>query len=48
MRPAGVLIPAGVGETLIAGFGQIEAQVIKPGMVAKSLAFPNRSPSYLW
>jgi multidrug resistance efflux pump len=35
MRPAGVLIPAGVGETLIAGFGQIEAQVIKPGMVGE-------------
>jgi multidrug resistance efflux pump len=36
MRPAGVLIPAGVGETLIAGFGQIEAQVIKPGMIAEA------------
>jgi multidrug resistance efflux pump len=35
MRPAGVLIPAGVGGTLIAGFGQIEAQVIQPGMVAE-------------
>jgi multidrug resistance efflux pump len=35
MRPAGVLIPAGVGETLIAGFGQIEAQVIKAGMIAE-------------
>jgi len=35
MRPAGVLIPAGVGTILIAGFGQIEAQVIKPGMVAE-------------
>ena len=35
MRPAGVLIPAGVGETLIAGFGQIEAQVIKPGMIGE-------------
>src|SRR5215831_3307697 len=35
MRPAGVHIPAGVGETLIAGFGQIEAQVIKPGMIAE-------------
>src|SRR5215475_9349040 len=36
IRPAGVLIPAGVGETLIAGFGQIEAQVIKPGMIAEA------------
>src|SRR5262245_8660412 len=35
MRPAGVLIPAGVGTILIAGFGQIEAQVIRPGMVAE-------------
>src|SRR5262249_18439542 len=36
MRPAGVLIPAGVGETLIAGFGQIESQVIKTGMIAEA------------
>jgi multidrug resistance efflux pump len=35
MRPAGVLIPEGVGSVLIAGFGQIEAQVIKPGMIAE-------------
>jgi multidrug resistance efflux pump len=35
MRPAGLLIPGGVGERLIAGFGQIEAQVIKPGMIAE-------------
>ena len=35
IRPAGVLVPAGVGEALIAGFGQIEAQVIKPGMIAE-------------
>jgi multidrug resistance efflux pump len=35
MRPAGLLIPSGVGERLIAGFGQIEAQVIKPGMIAE-------------
>jgi len=33
MRPAGVLIPADVGSVLIAGFGQIEAQVLMPGMV---------------
>jgi multidrug resistance efflux pump len=36
MRPAGLLIPSGVGERLIAGFGQIEAQVIKPGMIAEA------------
>jgi multidrug resistance efflux pump len=36
MRPAGVLIPEGVGGRLIAGFGQIEAQVIKPGMIAEA------------
>jgi multidrug resistance efflux pump len=35
IRPAGVLVPAGVGEGLIAGFGQIEAQVIKRGMIAE-------------
>lgn len=35
MRPAGLLIPSGVGEQLMAGFGQIEAQVIKPGMIAE-------------
>ncbi|MEP6836564.1 MAG: biotin/lipoyl-binding protein, partial [Bradyrhizobium sp.] len=34
MRPAGVLIPADAGRrSLQAGFGQIEAQVMKPGMV---------------
>jgi multidrug resistance efflux pump len=36
MRPAGVLIPAGIGRRLVAGFGQIEAQVIKPGMTAEA------------
>jgi multidrug resistance efflux pump len=37
MRPAGVLIPAGAGQRgLQAGFGQIEAQVLKPGMVAEA------------
>jgi multidrug resistance efflux pump len=35
IRPAGVLIPSGVGGRLIAGFGQIEAQVLKPGMIAE-------------
>ena len=36
IRPAGVLIPAGAGRTtIIAGFGQIEAQVMKVGMVGE-------------
>jgi multidrug resistance efflux pump len=37
MRPAGVLIPEGAGRKAItAGFGQIEAQVMKIGMVAEA------------
>lgn len=37
MRPAGVLIPEGAGRRVLqAGFGQIEAQVIKVGMVAEA------------
>jgi len=37
IRPAGVLIPEGAGRsTLLAGFGQIEAQVMKVGMVAEA------------
>jgi multidrug resistance efflux pump len=37
MRPAGILIPSEAGRrALIAGFGQIEAQVIKPGMAAEA------------
>jgi multidrug resistance efflux pump len=37
MRPAGVLIPEGAGrKTLQAGFGQIEAQVMKDGMLAEA------------
>ena len=36
MRPAGVLIPEGAGRgRLQAGFGQVEAQVIKVGMAAE-------------
>ena len=35
MRPAGVLIPDDTGRTLLAGFGQIEAQVMKVGMTAE-------------
>jgi multidrug resistance efflux pump len=37
MRPAGVLIPEGAGQAALqAGFGQIEAQVMKEGMVAEA------------
>ncbi|UWU14641.1 biotin/lipoyl-binding protein [Rhizobium sullae] len=37
LRPAGILVPAEAGRgTLIAGFGQIEAQVIKRGMIAEA------------
>jgi multidrug resistance efflux pump len=37
MRPAGVLIPEGAGQRAVqAGFGQIEAQVLKPGMIAEA------------
>lgn len=36
-RPAGVLIPAGEGrDALFAGFNQIEAQVLRPGMIAEA------------
>jgi len=37
MRPAGILIPDGAGsQALQAGFGQIEGQVMKEGMVAEA------------
>lgn len=37
MRPAGILIPADTGQSILqAGFGQIEAQVLKPGMIAEA------------
>lgn len=37
MRPAGTLIPEGAGRKVLqAGFGQIEAQVMKEGMVAEA------------
>jgi multidrug resistance efflux pump len=37
MRPAGILIPDGSGRTALqAGFGQIEAGVLKEGMVAEA------------
>ena len=36
MRPAGILIPEGAGRNVLqAGFGQIEAQIMKPGMIAE-------------
>ena len=36
LRPAGILIPDGAGRrALTAGFGQIEAQVLRPGLVAE-------------
>lgn len=36
LRPAGIIIPSNAGRgTLIAGFGQIEAQVMKVGMVGE-------------
>ncbi len=37
MRPAGILIPEGAGRRyLVAGFGQIEAQILRAGMVAEA------------
>lgn len=37
LRPAGILVPEGAGQsTLVAGFGQIEAQVMKKGMIAEA------------
>jgi len=45
LRPAGILVPAEAGRIgLQAGFGQIEAQVIKPGMVGEvaCMALPFR------
>src|SRR5262249_60595141 len=36
MRPAGILIPEGAGQrALTAGFGQIESQIMQPGMIAE-------------
>src|SRR5262249_9351732 len=35
IRPAGILIPLRMREGVIAGFSQIEAQVIRPGMIAE-------------
>jgi multidrug resistance efflux pump len=37
IRPAGILIPAEAGrEAIIAGFDQIEAQVVRPGLVGEA------------
>ncbi|MBX5173578.1 MULTISPECIES: biotin/lipoyl-binding protein [unclassified Rhizobium] len=37
IRPAGILVPTEAGRgTLVAGFGQIEAQVMKRGMIAEA------------
>jgi multidrug resistance efflux pump len=37
LRPAGILVPESAGRSaLIAGFGQIEAQVMKRGMIAEA------------
>jgi multidrug resistance efflux pump len=37
VRPAGVLIPDGAGrQSIQAGFGQVEAQVMRPGMIAEA------------
>jgi multidrug resistance efflux pump len=37
MRPAGILLPEGAGRRyLVAGFGQVEAQILKAGMVAEA------------
>ena len=42
MRPAGVLIPADAGRWgLIAGFNQLEAQVIRVGMLAEATCISN-------
>jgi multidrug resistance efflux pump len=35
MRPAGILVPENENRTLQAGFGQIEAQIMKAGMTAE-------------
>lgn len=38
LRPAGILVPTEAGRlALAAGFGQIEAQIIKPGMIAEAV-----------
>lgn len=42
MRPAGILIPDGPGRRVLhAGFGQIEGQIMKPGMLAEVTCVSN-------
>jgi multidrug resistance efflux pump len=41
MRPAGILIPDDTSRTLTAGFDQIEAQVMKVGMIAEVACVSN-------
>ena len=41
MRPAGILIPDNTSRTLTAGFDQIEAQVMKVGMIAEVACVSN-------
>jgi multidrug resistance efflux pump len=42
MRPAGILVPTGAGQrSLIAGFDQISAQVLKVGMIAEASCISN-------
>lgn len=42
LRPAGLIVPAGAGTRQIqAGFGQIAAQVVKPGMIAEISCLSN-------
>jgi multidrug resistance efflux pump len=41
MRPAGILIPNDTSRTLTAGFDQIEAQVMKVGMIAEVACVSN-------
>jgi multidrug resistance efflux pump len=44
MRPAGILVPREAGRVAIqAGFGQLEAQVIRPGMIGEATC-----PSLAW
>jgi len=45
MRPAGNLIPDGAGRrSLQAGFGQVEAQIMKVGMTAEVTCVSNLGP----
>jgi multidrug resistance efflux pump len=49
IRSAGILIPDGAGrQTLSAGFGQIEAQVMKVGMVAEASCISKPWTIFRW